>query len=495
MFAGAAAAAAAGGRNDHRLASGDGSTTTAAAYVRRALNKTFIGAEANNLWPLCSLDAAASSSASAAKATTKTSGCSLFDEAMGPLAWLDVFVRIKRFNAALRRSHGISQQLGIPLSASAGAVDSSSTSSTLLPGVIIVGACSESIVDIAHRSVFIEALAVGFAERHQVEVVFDAFGRRSRVLCAKSGGIYGHSNRGLYSPLCHRLQRQRDFVWLAETWVHELGGGGGGGGSSAAPPPAFAVSVHHGNLFGALRYQEELLWETDGDFDLIGLRSTHDDLMARMERLVARAREKGFEIVVTYPEKPWYVAFKRDKTDFQINARSPLSAQTRGKPAQVHNVTVPYQGRGVFMNGFGNPWRSVRTDPGHDYRELYLAQQGWVLHFTKNSVACAIEGHNACVPDCRSAQRVVDHDLCTDDMFTHFDRNPLLWFDDEASPVFFREPMPASRFVATTVTGAAAGVAAATTSDESRYMDERELFDVSRGETRKWMATKGWQFA
>ena len=283
----------------------------------------------------------------------------------------------------------------------------------------------------------------------------------------------------------------------------------------------FSISVHHGNLFGALRYQEELLWETDGDFDLICHHCSHSELMERFNKLVKIAsanpsqtffgdknnnnnnhgiKVKGgaFETIMTYPEKPWYIAFKKEKTDFQLNARSPLSKQTRGKPLpQLHNVTVPYQGRQVHMNGFANPWRGIRSDPGHDYRDLYLAQQGWVLHFTKSSVSCSVEGHNACLPNCQRAQWFLfDHEYCSDvddhnnnrgSIFQNvFDRDPILWFDQE-SDVMFRESIPPSRHVSV--------LGVNNNNNNGNYiMNEEELFQVAKGETKKWMKAKLWQF-
>jgi hypothetical protein len=83
------------------------------------------------------------------------------------------------------------------------------------------------------------------------------------------------------------------------------------------------------------------------------------------------------------------------------------------------------------MNGFANPWRGIRSDPGHDYRGRYLAQQGWVLHFTKDSVSCRAEGHNACLPNCNDPLWRLDHNYCSDEGLRQRLRNPLLFYDDK----------------------------------------------------------------
>lgn len=473
-------------------------------YIGRALNASFIGGGTggeNDLWPLCSFHA--------------EKKCRLFDEKLlgRNVAPLDLFLRLRRFNDALTRSHGL-------------LMHSQQQQSSPVCLQVLVGACAESIVSVVHRKHFVEQLTPQFSERHQVEVYFDAFSRRSNIVCVKAGGIYGHSRRGLVAPLCHRLSRQRDFLWIANSWIY-----GQPVRSTSSnkrhqeddddhdedvnhnddhdDEPKYSVSVHHGNLFGALRIQEELLWETDGDFDLIGHRSSHNDLLDRMKKLVAAAEKRGFEIVITYPEKPWYIAFKRDggRTDFQINARSPRSTQTRGKPPQEHNVTISYQGRRVFMNGFANPWKSVRLDPGHDYRELYLAQQGWVLHFTKDSVSCGVEGHNACLPDCRASAAKQDyrgrrdHEWCSDDEMSLFARNPILWFDKEST--FYPPKMPQSDKKANASSGnnnynnnnnLGNSNPDNSNNKQSRGFDETELELLSRGEARRWMKEHLWRF-
>lgn len=467
-------------------------------FVSRALNSSFLGAGSDNVWPLCNFGE-----------HHHDQKCKLFDPVLadGNLVWLDFFLRIKRFNQALKRSwrylHGED------------AISGDRNTHHLLNSLQInIGACAECMIDIVGRDEFVESIhhhqvssssssssSPSFTERHQIEAYFDAYGRRSKIVCVKSGGIYGHSNKGLYSPLCHRLMRQRDFLWISNMWEYGLDDGEGEAHHIDSKHNSkknsdqshhqikvhnnnkkYSISVHHGNLFGALRFQEELLWETDGDFDLICHTCSHTELMDRMNKLVRVAGGSKFETVITYPEKPWYVAFKKEKTDFQLNARSPLSKQTRGKPIpQKHNVSVSYQGRLVHMNGFASPWRSVREDPGHDYRDLYLAQQGWVLHFTKNSVACGIEGHNACLPDCRNPEHFLfDHEYCSDDeMGNVFDRNPILWFDEKDS-VFSRKVIPEDGDFKVM--------------EGVTIMNEEELHDVAYGETEKWMRNKLWQY-
>ena len=410
--------------------------------------------------------------------TGGTSTTSLFDSAIGAMALTDMFLRLKTANdrlvaAALNATkatlwlNAAESQGGRKVTKESGGHGTldlwrrilerlAISSPTRLPGYVMVGTCSECLLPV-HRNRCYEDFTLAFAERHQVEAYIDEDGRRGPIRCVKSGGIYGHSNRGLYSPLCHRLHRQRDFLFLADLWTDPLGplrpsGGhndiGHSGRSSVKETKVFGISLHHGNLFGALRFSEELLWETDGDIDFIAFNATHEELIDRMERLVAEAKKVGFEIKLNYPEKPWYVQFLRDKTDFQINGRSVLDEATRGRPPQRHNVTVWYQGRRVFVNGFQNPWRSVRLDPGHDYRDAYLAQQGWVLHFTKNAVSCKVDGHNACLPDCNQLPWQLDHGRCTPGggegraassaaghlpQPVHYSlRNPILLFDAEA---------------------------------------------------------------
>jgi hypothetical protein len=277
------------------------------------------------------------------------------------------------------------------------------------------------------------AVSTAFAEHYQVEAVvgpyrldvplhkkfqavpmstlaapFDSIAATGRIRCTKSGGIYGHSKNGLYSPLCHRYQRQRDFLYLSTLWVN-----GWEGGPASSSSRRYGVSLHHGNLFGALRFGAELLWETDGDFDLISFDDTHDTMMQRWQAFIAYVTtHAGFETKVPYPEKPWYVNFLRDKTDFQMNVRGVHSEFTRGRPPHIHNVTVYYQGYRAYVNGFQNPWQGIRSDPGHDYRRRYLTQQGWVLAFTKKSISCKIVGHPSCLPPCGDPAFQSRHQFC-----------------------------------------------------------------------------------
>ncbi|CUG87954.1 leishmanolysin-like protein, putative [Bodo saltans] len=279
-------------------------------------------------------------------------------------------------------------------------------------------------------------LSSAFAERYQVEAVvgphrldvalhkkfqiipistletaFDTIAATGRIRCTKSGGIYGHSKNGLYSPLCHRYQRQRDFLYLSSLWVN---GWGEGTASSSSPRSSkYGVSLHHGNLFGALRFGAELLWETDGDFDFVSFDDSHDAMMQRWQSFISYVTtHAGFETKVPYPEKPWYVNFLRDKTDFQLNVRGIHSEFTRGRPPHIHNISVYYQGYRTYMNGFQNPWQGIRADPGHDYRRRYLTQQGWVLAFTKKAISCKVEGHPSCLPPCGDPAFQSRHQFC-----------------------------------------------------------------------------------
>ena len=344
---------------------------------------------------------------------------------------------------------------------------------TRIPGYSMIGLCSECLLKqlpwLGYSDV--ERITIGFAEKYQVEAYFgtrlaspinfvapvpfaSAAKRRKRaqvdggtlpnsghLQCVKSGGIYGHSNRGLFSPLCHRYQRQRDFKYFADLWMDPSALGGKSKKSDASGKPAkrYGISLHHGNLFGALRMGVELLWETDGDLDLIAFDDTHGEMMSRFENLKKQAEKDGFEVKVTYPEKPWYTSFLKDKTDFQLNARSVLDPKTRGKPPHMHNVSVMYQGHRCYVNGFQNPWQSIRTDPGHDYRDHYLAQQGWVLHFTNASVACGVPGHPACLPTCNHRHHLLDHNYCAPDAFENLDikRSP----GAQHLPVIYRDPI------------------------------------------------------
>lgn len=257
----------------------------------------------------------------------------------------------------------------------------------------------------AHRK--FQALTIG-----ELEKPFSALQSADLVRCTKSGGIYGHSKSGLYSPLCHRFQRQRDFVYLAKLWVGDSAAFGYARGTQAARR-SYAISLHHGNLFGALRMGVELLWETDGDIDFVSFDDSHEEMMQRWEAFTQYvASHAGFEVKVNYPEKPWYVSLLRDKTDFQVNVRGMKSEFTRGRPPHIHNVSLYYQGFRVYVNGFQNPWVGVRSDPGHDYRRTYLSQQGWVLNFAKSSISCKIPGHPACLPDCADSTLTSDHNRC-----------------------------------------------------------------------------------
>jgi hypothetical protein len=376
-----------------------------------------------------------------------------FDGAMRDLAVADFFASIATQNARRVRRY---------------AVGRASFPVTRVPGYVMVGTCSECLLitvvppaDPMTRSAdtnateglsfagFLlpsavdERLHSAFAEKWQVELYFPPTGRiqrnprplpsptgphsgendlarpgHGRLVCIKTGGIYGHSQRGLFSPLCHRFGRQRDFLYLASVWMSHSSLPG------TRKERRYGVSLHHGNLFGALRMNDELLWETDGDIDFISFDDSHGEMMTRWDAFLQHIQtHAGFEVKVTYPEKPWYVSLLRDKTDFQVNCRGVLSEQTRGKPPQVHNITVWYQGVRCFVNGFQNPWQSVRSDPGHDYRGQYLAQQGWVLNFAKQSIGCLLQNessggngafaHNACLPSCNDPLNIADHNFCS----------------------------------------------------------------------------------
>jgi hypothetical protein len=310
---------------------------------------------------------------------------------MGNIALTDFFVRIRRHNDKLVRNSVSEMRLKAP---------------TRLPNYILVGTHAEVLY--LTRPHFPEQFDRGFAETHQVEVMWYANGTQSEVICIKTGGILGHTIRGLYAPYCHRLQRQRDFAYLAKLWLDPTW--------ASKKDRKYGISLHHGNLFGAMRFGTELLWETDGDLDLIAFGVSHDELMTRWEALQAKAQEDGWTVRTTYPEKPWYTSFYHDRTDFQMNARSTIDVLTRGRPPQIHNLTVRYQGYLVHVNGFQNPWEGIKSDPGHDYRDMYLAQQGWVPGFTSDAIKCKEPDHNACLPECNDPFRRLDHNLCTDDI-------------------------------------------------------------------------------
>eukprot|EP00759_Apiculatamorpha_spiralis_P042420 PhF_6_TR40492/c1_g1_i1/m.60567 len=316
-----------------------------------------------------------------------------FNASMDNIGITDFFLRIRKHNDKLIRT-STHPFLG-------------SKSPTRLPGYIMVGTHAEVLylTEVQYPEVF----DVGFAEAHQIERLWYVNGTRSQMLCIKTGGILGHTTRGLYAPYCHRYQRQRDFVYLAKLWLDSTW-------QSPKPNVKYGISLHHGNLFGALRFGTELLWETDGDIDMVAFGLTHDELMGRWLALQAKAKEDGWTTRTTYPEKPWYTSFYHERTDFQMNARSTADPLTRGRPPHIHNLTILYQGYAVHVNGFQNPWEGVRADPGHDYRDHYLAQQGWVPGFTQDSIGCKEPEHNACLPNCNDPYRRLDHNWCSDEV-------------------------------------------------------------------------------
>lgn len=186
------------------------------------------------------------------------------------------------------------------------------------------------------------------------------------------------------------------------------------------------MSLHAGNLFGALRIGKELLWETDGDFDLIALDDSHEELISRFNKLLSFLSggdskvEDGFYFSVKPAEdgKEWYASILRDKVDFQLNARSAIDPRTRGKPPHAFNISVLYEGVPVFMNGFQNPWQGIRSAPGHDYRRLYLSQQKWTpnRHHVR-SVECRgydnkLNTSIVCLPPCNLMSYQMDHSYC-----------------------------------------------------------------------------------
>jgi hypothetical protein len=357
-----------------------------------------------------------------------------FNASMGDLAFTDFFLQVRRRNAEAAR-----------LGARAGLVRTRS------PGYVAVGVCAECLLKAhvalpplatdegaapsdATRGAFTPwgtyilpppvreaSLLPAFAEQHQVELLMpplrvDAnfaakvaslplswlvsplaeLGDRG-MYCRSRADTYDHSKAGLYSPLCHRFQRQRDFVLLARLWLN----------ATLFQPPGverhrrYGVSLHHGNLFGALRTGSELLWDTDGDIDFIGFDDSHDEMMQRWDKFLSYLSESA--------------EIQRNESELQISVRGPKSPQTRGRPAQIHNVSVYYQGFRVYVNGFRNPWQSIRSDPGHDYRRRYLTMQGWVPEFTRKSVQCyALNGtHNACLPPCNTPEWLADSNFCS----------------------------------------------------------------------------------
>ncbi|KAJ9449439.1 hypothetical protein DIPPA_31892 [Diplonema papillatum] len=345
-----------------------------------------------------------------------------FTRNLGGMAVADVFVRVHEANAGLlyaARNASLSSFNTQQLAAAA---------PTRLPGWIMVGTASEIIFPSTDR--ITEVFDPTFAERHQVEAYFAPDGPMQGPICIKTGGNLQHSVEGKYSPLCHRYTRQRDFTHIHDLWTD----------ASWAKPAVkgaaefrYAVSVHHGNLFGAMRMGEELLWETDGDFDLIGFNLTGEQLIARGAALTDLLKQEGFSVTAPH-RKPTYLNVLRNKTDFQISLRSPKDPSTAGKPPHEHTLSVAYQGRRVFVNGFQNPFRGIRADKGHDYRDHYLAQQPWVLHFTKNSIGCKTgTWHNACLPSCMNPSWVLDHNFCSDDEIAANDRNPYLWGRTDAA--------------------------------------------------------------
>jgi len=313
---------------------------------------------------------------------------------MSNIAITDLFVRIKAHNEELQRN--TKDRLlreKIP---------------TRIQGTILVGTHAEVLYLTTVQSP--EVFDAAFAYTHAVEALWYPNGTRSQVICIDhKHGVAGHSKRGLYSPYCHRLQRQRDFVYLANLWLDSKW-------NSPKESIKYGISVHHGNLFGALRFGTELLWETDGDFDMIAFGASHEELLTRWSELQGQAKKDGFIVKTKDPQKPWYTTFARDRTDFQLNARSTTDRLTRGKPPQIHNLSLAYQGYLVHVNGFQNPWEGIQLDPGHDYREQFLAMQGWVTGFTTASIACKEPGHNACLPECNDPFHLLDHSYCTDEV-------------------------------------------------------------------------------
>ena len=299
---------------------------------------------------------------------------------------------------------------------------------TRLPGYIFIGVGAEVIFPIA--GLLEESFTRNFAERHQIEAYHDRNGKQvGNVICIKTGGNLQHSVDGRYAPLCHRLTRQRDFTFIYDLWMSEAFQG-----VPIAPPRVsskkhrFGVSVHHGNLFGALRMGEELLWETDGDFDLVSFNYTNAQLISKGQKLVDKLHENGFSVRMPHMGKLTYLNVLKNKTDFQISLRSTNDPNTAGKPPHQHTVLLRYQGRDVYVNGFSNPWKGIKSDKGHDYREQYLAQQPWVLHFTSESIGCKGGFHNACLPPCNSPTWRMDHNYCSDDDLSNaHSRNPFLW--------------------------------------------------------------------
>ena len=295
---------------------------------------------------------------------------------------------------------------------------------TRIPGYVMVGTGSEIIYPTVSTPYVKEIFTREFAEHHQIEAYFDQTGYLHPIQCIKTGGNLQHSVDGRYSPLCHRMTRQRDFVFIHDLWTNK----------DWAVPTEFkeepkklqyAVSIHHGNLFGAMRMGEELFWETDGDIDLVSFNLTNQQLVQRGTELISKLKEVGFSVTMPH-HKMTYLNVLRNKTDFQISLRSTKDPMTAGKPPHHHRIHVLYQGRKVYVNGFQNPWYGIKADKGHDYREHYLAQQPWVLHFTKESISCVAGFHNACLPPCSSQDWIRDHNYCSDTVEPSY-RNPYLW--------------------------------------------------------------------
>eukprot|EP01060_Flectonema_neradi_P015090 TRINITY_DN21773_c0_g1_i1.p1 TRINITY_DN21773_c0_g1~~TRINITY_DN21773_c0_g1_i1.p1 ORF type:complete len:645 (+),score=101.28 TRINITY_DN21773_c0_g1_i1:58-1992(+) len=300
---------------------------------------------------------------------------------------------------------------------------------TRLPGYIMVGTGSEIIYPTASDPYVKEEFTREFAEVHQIEAYFDQTGHLHPIQCVKTGGNLQHSVDGRYSPLCHRMTRQRDFVFIHDLWTDN-----NWAIPSGVDEPKrlkYAVSIHHGNLFGAMRMGEELFWETDGDIDLVSFNLTNPQLVERGRELIEKLKSVGFSVTMPH-RKMTYLNVLRNKTDFQISLRSTKDPMTAGKPPHKHRIHVLYQGRKVYVNGFQNPWYGIKADKGHDYREQYLAQQPWVLHFTKDSISCIAGFHNACLPPCSSPEWIADHNYCSDVIDPAY-RNPYLWGrNDEA---------------------------------------------------------------
>lgn len=244
------------------------------------------------------------------------------------------------------------------------------------------------------------------------------------VACAVSGGMYGPSKQGLYAPFCHRALRMATFHILHGLWTQPALLGG----ERSRTACAYMLSVHAGNLFGALRFNKELLWETDGDLNLVALKASHTELIERFNRLLTAlegyrypgSSEPIFTVRRSSDGKPWYASvLLGNKVDIQLNARSAADPLTRGKPPHHHNVTILYNGVRVGINGFQNPWQGVRSAPGHEYGRLYLSMQKWTTQRrSSKALHCKATGGvlaRWCLPDCNSMRSKADHNYCSAD--------------------------------------------------------------------------------